>query len=90
MPNITFNVNDTVRVQLTTKGRVVHRENHRQSFMGYSAAWIERNCPYKAPDEDAQGWSEWKLWDLMHEFGREMYMGNDPPFKTTIELVVKK
>lgn len=79
---LTFNVNDNVRVRLTDVGRAALRKNHDELF----ADWI-KPPEFVLRKEDERGWSEWHLWDLMHEFGRHMYNGCQVPFETEIELV---
>lgn len=81
-----FNINDTVRVRLTPHGRTIHRANHdafieRVSEWGGNPDWV-----YRAPEEDAHGWSEWQLWSLMEQFGPHIHLGGRNPFDTTIEL----
>ena len=73
----TLNINENVWVKLTDEGRHWHRE-----------AMTERYpmIRYTAPTEDAEGWSKWQLWCLMHDFGNRMYMGPLPPFGTEIRL----
>ena len=77
-----FNVNHTVRVQLTDEGRQLLREGHQRLW----ADWPKPPYEYSEPKEDADGWSEWQLWSLMHDLGPHCVMGNPAPFKTTIEF----
>lgn len=76
-----FNINHTVKVRLTDKGRETHHVNH---------VWLFRNWKeppeYVRPKEDEGGWSEWQLWDLMKEFGPGLYNGCNIPFETEIEI----
>jgi len=73
-----FNTNHNVRVRLTDHGRMVHRKSHDDMFGG--------NFPYELPKEDADGWSEWQLWDLMSQFGEHIHMIGPIPFETTIRI----
>lgn len=73
-----FNINSKVRVRLTERGRRIHRENF-WNLMG-------DKHKYKPPEE-VDGWSEWQMWELMHEFGANCYNGCTVPFETEIELV---
>lgn len=84
-----YNFNDYIRVKLTDTGREIHRRNHQalQSMMPPDAA---EAFPYRAPDEDADGWSKWQGWHLMREFGPWMRMGTEPPFELTVEIVETK
>ena len=42
---------------------------------------------YMSPKEDAEGRSEWKLWQLMQIFGPHMSLGGRPCFEADIEVV---
>ena len=78
MSVLKVNINDSVRVRLTDHGRKLHRE-HWDRFVGDA-------YPYRAPEEDEQGWSGWQLWDLMSVFGEHMCMAGPLPFETEIEI----
>lgn len=78
-----FNINGGVRVKLTDLGRALHRKKHSDLFAKYHA--VER--PYIPPVEDQDGWSEWQMWSLMQWFGEFIYLGCDPPFETTIQII---
>ena len=88
MKTITFNLNESVRVQLTPAGRQFHCASH-YNF------WAE-HCPgnphdYTPPKEDAEGWSTWQLHSLMSIFGGAIRLGhgpNDLPFALNIQLDV--
>ena len=82
---LAFNVNHNVRVKLTDRGREIHRENFDR-FLQLCPAFP---YPYRKPEEDAEGWSKWQMWDLMKEFGSHMNMGTPLPFETSIELDVE-
>ena len=73
-----LNINDKVRVRLTDLGREELVRGHEKLFRG---RW-----PYRAPHEDAEGWSEWQLWDLMHRLGHMCSLGSRLPFETVIEI----
>lgn len=76
-----FNINDHVRVRLTDRGRALHRQHHDELFEGSSY-----KPDYRPPVEDADGWSRWQLWRLMHEFGEQLYNGAPLVFETEIEV----
>lgn len=81
MSELRFNVNSYVRVRLTDHGRKLHRQGWEK--------WIAQfpNFPdYVPPKEDAGGWSEWQLWDLMNVFGPFMGNGRETPFETEIVI----
>ena len=77
-----FNLNDRIRVQLTDTGRAIHRAEHVKAFTGYDA----KLYPYMPPDEDADGWSRWQLWDFMARFGPHISMTGDLSVMTDIEI----
>ena len=77
-----FNINEKVRVKLTEHGRALHREDHKKLW-----AHLEQKAPkYTPPKEDAEGWSEWQLWELMQNFGSHIGLGFRTPFETEIEV----
>ena len=79
-----FNINDKVRVKLTDHGRTCLERNHVEFWAGTAL------YAYSPPKEDADGWSEWQLWNLMHELGPHTSMGSPVPFDTTIQLMEHK
>jgi hypothetical protein len=80
---IAFNINQTVRVKLTQHGRAFHAMQHAMFNMKTG-----RDIRYTPPVEDAEGWSEWQLHELAHQFGEQLYNGNtELPFETNIQLV---
>lgn len=76
-----FNLNNKVRVKLTDHGRAVLEVEH-------SKFWREagRTMPYTPPKEDADGWSEWQLWQLMSTLGGHLGLGFAKVMETTIQL----
>lgn len=80
---VAFNINSCVRVRLTDKGRMLHAARHSLNWAGHGKA-----SPYSAPAEDSDGWSKWRLWELMESFGRHVGLGTSPAF-TEIELYTK-
>jgi hypothetical protein len=70
-----FNINDAVMVKLTPAGHEAAKSHWRQ----YAIEW-------RAPPEDAEGFSKWQLWDLMQTFGSAISMGLPVPFETTIRI----
>ena len=82
---IEFNLNQSVEVQLTERGRNILQENHDKLYFAF-----DNKYPYRPPVEDENGWSKWQLWCLMREFGDHVHIGFDPPFKTTIRLLDKE
>ena len=80
-----FNINDTVLVRLTPKGRAMHARNHASLCARIMAL---PKLAYKPPTEDANGWSEWQMWRLMEEFAEHCGNGMLPCFEqNTIRIV---
>ena len=80
-----FNINDKVRVKLNDFGREALARQHIEFW-----ARTGRPAPYDytPPKEDTEGWSEWQLWALMQDLGHLLQLGSNPPFETTIQLVL--
>jgi hypothetical protein len=80
---IEFNINSHVQVKLTKLGKIKLRENHEvmEAKCGVSLPF-----PARIPKEDEHGWSRWRAWDLMAEFGKHICMGANVPFETTIRI----
>jgi hypothetical protein len=75
-----FNINDSVWVRLTQRGRDIDREMHEQ---------LRKIAPSIGPytSSEKNGWSKWQLYRLMYAFGQDCYMGADLPFETEISLI---
>lgn len=71
-----LNINDTVKVKLTPIGWEIYRKH-------YTPFCTEGYIP---PKQDSRGYVEFQLWDLMHVFGPNMYLGCKVPFETSIEI----
>jgi hypothetical protein len=71
-----FNINHMIRVKLTARGKRL-LQMHRPICSATLRV-------------DADGWSEWQLWELMQTFGEHCVMGLEPPFETTIEFSIKE
>lgn len=86
-----FNVNDYVKVKLTTHGREeLRRQTHQLNRHLWATNPDAKALPYDAVKEDADGWSRWQFWDLMQRFGGDN-MGLAAPmmFETEIEIETK-
>lgn len=80
---IPFNVNNRVRIRLNDKGRAIYRE-------AYEAVSIRVHGEYRPKKEDAEGWSEWQLWEVMELFGPHIHLGCHMPFENcTIQFSVQ-
>jgi hypothetical protein len=73
-----FNANDKVRVKLTKEGRAYHRRLYDERYIGL--------FDYTPPKEDAEGWSEWQLHDLMSTFGGAISLAAPVPFETWFQF----
>ena len=78
---IDINVNDYVRVRLNDLGR----KHHREDFLRWTAQ-LPKKPEYRAPQEDADGWSKWQLWSLMELFGPIISLGAQMPFDSCIQV----
>ena len=79
-----FNINSYVKVKLTDYGRKAHRQWHDNLYPHVTKE--KRDEWYHAPEEDADGWSRWQMWDLMQRVGWACGMGSGIPFETEIEI----
>lgn len=80
---VALNINHIVRVRLTDSGRAALARQHVEFWANAGRA---EPYPYTPPKEDAEGWSEWQLWNLMQDLGHLCRLGFEPPFETTIQL----
>jgi hypothetical protein len=82
--NVKFNVNNPVRVRITPEGRKLISEPQRIPVTGGIITLDPIAADHK---EDAEGWSEWQLWELAQVFGPHIYLGCNVPFETEIQLL---
>ena len=87
MKTINFNVNNHVRVRLTTHGKECLRKNYNELAAQFPGGKL--GFEFKLPKEDSVGWSEWQMWDLMYQLGRYVYNGCDAPFLTEIQIEIQ-
>jgi hypothetical protein len=77
-----FNINDCVKVKLTPRG---------VELLALKHASLKRQFPkmhdFQMPEIDAEGYTKYQLWELMHNFGDCIVMGAPLPFETTMELI---
>lgn len=79
---IDFNINYYIHVQLTDRGREIHKRRWNILMETYPGIDLE----YRAPDEDKDGWSKWQAWDFMKNFGAYMGNGCKPVCSTGIKF----
>ncbi len=78
-----FNINASVKVRLTPRGRqLLIEEDARWARLIRSRGgqWPV----YQLPVEDKDGWSVWQMWDLMAKLGKHCGMGSKTPFETNV------
>ena len=78
-----FNINNEVKVKLTAEALAIHRRKFEELHKTYPHALGE----YAPPKVDADGWSKFQLWQLMHDFGPHMFCGSDQLFEDNIVWV---
>lgn len=79
---LSFNVNDEVRVKLTTVGieRMRRRHDELNKVVGGALG------AFRQPKVDDDGWSRFQLWTLISELGGALTMGRPVPFETTMQI----
>jgi hypothetical protein len=85
---IDFNINEHVLVQLTQRGRDLHRANWESLMEKFQTPSGNPRFAYRPPEEDSDGYSRWQMWHLMHTFGPNMGLASEVPFYTTIKIEV--
>jgi hypothetical protein len=80
-----INLNDTVFVRLTERGRKSHKKYYEEFFKSVGLP----QSRYTAPAEDEEGFSQWQLHDLAFHFGKDMSIGVNTPLETTIYVKVE-
>lgn len=71
-----INLNDTVKVKLTDHGRAVHFATFDRVVRH-----PDHRVTYTPPTIDAEGYSKFQLWHLMHDFGRYTGLGTKACFE---------
>jgi hypothetical protein len=79
-----FNINDHVRVKLTSTGL----KEFAERADAWNAAFPSIPIP-REPELTEDGYYETQLWSLMHDFGHVVRFGTEPPFETVIFLEVR-
>lgn len=83
-----FNINDTVRVQLTQKGKNILRERYDNYAKSLGEIFPPKS--FELPKEDDNGFSEWQMWQLFEYFGSNIFLGCELPFNTNIEIPISE
>ena len=84
MKLLDFNINNYVRVQLTDVGRQALKAKHDELNDFANGALGE----WKPPEEDADGWSRWQMWELMKGVGDRCGNGFKVPIYTQIKIEI--
>lgn len=71
-----FNINHYVSVKLTPIGEEIVRK-HWAPYSKTYPTWLK---------PDAEGWTQFQLWELMNLFGPFLDNGCQVPFETTIRF----
>ena len=84
MGQIKFNLNETVKVKLTAKGRNILVKHHNR-FLETTKEEVKKMHP-----SDEEGYTEFQMWTLMQIFGNNVYMGQlEYPFDMNMIIVTK-
>lgn len=87
-----FNINGKVRVRLTERGRATARALHDAIVSSVLAQYPGLKdgigLSYEPPKEDADGWSEWQMWELMRTFGLHCGAARPDMFDNEIDIPV--
>jgi hypothetical protein len=85
MTETKFNINHFIKVRLTDLGRKIHREAYDRDCPEY----LKATCPYRPPEEDTDGWSQWQAWSFMAHFGAHMSNGMNNCCETEIKFITE-
>lgn len=80
---MTFNINDKVKVRLTEHGHEILKQQYNTAVEQCPALKMFKFERYHS---DADGWSEFTIWDLMKRFGASMGNGWEMPFDAVIRI----
>lgn len=70
-----FNINESVKVKLTERGKELLKEDHENFWSSTSFPKITKPV-YIPPKVDKDGFSEFQFWHFMHTFGPYLYLGS--------------
>lgn len=77
-----FNINNPVKVRLTTVGLKRHYDLWKDFHDAYPH--FDYFKEYSPPKLDAYGYYSSSLWSIMNDYGDLCYMGGQIPFNTEI------
>lgn len=84
---IKFNVNNNIKVKLTTLGFQRLADEHNE-LIGRVPKWEFRNALYYTDQVDKDGYSEFQMWEFMRIFGPIVKIGGPLPFYTDILITI--
>ena len=89
---VLVNLDDTIRVRVTEIGKELYKKYHQDMIdtlakAGANREELERSFLPAEIETDAEGWSEWTLWQLGYYFGAGMCNGCPPPVEMEIQLL---
>lgn len=87
--DLTININDPVKVRLTSYGVGILREKHETLNAAIVNSGGRGLLSFEVP-LDAEGYYNTQLWCLMQAFGDHIRMGTDLPFEANIILKAVK
>lgn len=73
-----WNLNQSIRFQITKHGREHHKAWHREHYGKYSLD-KDGNYEYRPLKEDKDGWVSMQCWSFMECFGPVMGLGMEQP-----------
>lgn len=80
-----FNINDTVKVKLTTLGNEIWKKDFERYGVDPKFTFDDKKALYT----DGEGWTSFQLHDLMAVFGEYLSNGFAIPFETNILIEFK-
>ena len=81
-----FNLNEKIKVRLTSSGIKILRESHAQIYTVLGSEVPK----FTEPSVDKNGYTEFQLWDFMNIFGEHMNMHTTLPIETNIIIEEEK
>ena len=72
----TFNINESIKVKLSQKGKLVYLEHQIEIQKRFNRDNIKIDVPLNV-EVDSEGFTEFQLWRFMEIFGSHMYCGSE-------------
>ena len=87
MDLLKFNINCIIYVKLTERGREKLAENHN-AYIDLISNWEHRDADFYKKKEDHSGYTQFQMWNLMNEFGKDLICGGTNYFH--LDILLKK